>query len=216
MNPQASSKTITAILGGAFDPIHNDHLNLALEVVDSGLAQEVWFVPSPNRWDKSTLAPVEHRLKMLELALVDYPQFSLVSDEIHTPIFCGTTVLLQNFQKSYPEREFRLLTGADTYGGIPLWKDQTAPKDEQINGITLLKNFSLIVVPRLGYELPDSQQHHALGYQPLYIINPVQTLGRVGNASSSYIRALQSPLELREWVSKSVAEYILNNHLYNF
>ena len=38
-----------AILGGAFDPVHDDHLALAKVCLEKGICDEVWFVPSPNR-----------------------------------------------------------------------------------------------------------------------------------------------------------------------
>ena len=41
-----------AIMGGAFDPVHMDHVTVARLCLRNNLCDEVWFVPSPDRWDK--------------------------------------------------------------------------------------------------------------------------------------------------------------------
>jgi len=37
-----------AILGGAFNPIHNGHLYIANEVINQEIAREVIFMPNGN------------------------------------------------------------------------------------------------------------------------------------------------------------------------
>ena len=46
-----SSKTV-AVMGGAFDPVHRDHVYVAELCLKKGFCDEVWFMPSPDRWDK--------------------------------------------------------------------------------------------------------------------------------------------------------------------
>ena len=57
-----------AVLGGAFDPVHKDHMRVARTCLDRGFCDEVWFMPSPDRWDKQLNASPEDRFAMLELA----------------------------------------------------------------------------------------------------------------------------------------------------
>ena len=57
-----------AVLGGAFDPVHMDHMRVARTCLDRGFCDEVWFMPSPDRWDKVLKASPEDRFAMLELA----------------------------------------------------------------------------------------------------------------------------------------------------
>ena len=59
-----------AVLGGAFDPVHKDHMRVARTCLDRGFCDEVWFMPSPDRWDKTLNASPEDRFAMLELAAV--------------------------------------------------------------------------------------------------------------------------------------------------
>ena len=61
-----SSKSV-AIFGGAFDPVHRDHVRLARLCLDLKLCDELWFVPSPDRWDKKLFASPADRLAMLDL-----------------------------------------------------------------------------------------------------------------------------------------------------
>ena len=71
-----------AIMGGAFDPVHMDHVAVARLCLKYGLCDEVWFVPSPDRWDKTLNASPEDRFAMLELVTSDEPRFVL-SDDIN-------------------------------------------------------------------------------------------------------------------------------------
>ena len=62
-------KTKVAILGGAFNPIHNGHIQLAQFVLNaSGEFDEVWLMPANNHMYNKDMASPEHRLKMCELA----------------------------------------------------------------------------------------------------------------------------------------------------
>jgi hypothetical protein len=46
-----------AIYGGAFNPITNGHLQLATEIVHSGIVDEVWICPCGPRPDKPNVLP---------------------------------------------------------------------------------------------------------------------------------------------------------------
>ncbi len=76
------TKKNIAILGGAFDPIHNDHLTMAYEVLNFNFSDEVWFTPTPDsRWDKTCFSNTQHRLAMINLATQNERQFSVCTDD---------------------------------------------------------------------------------------------------------------------------------------
>ncbi|MCX6309823.1 MAG: adenylyltransferase/cytidyltransferase family protein, partial [Bacteroidia bacterium] len=43
-----SAPVRTALFGGSFNPLHTGHLALADQVLKQGLADEIWFVVSPQ------------------------------------------------------------------------------------------------------------------------------------------------------------------------
>ncbi|KKM28007.1 hypothetical protein LCGC14_1568970 [marine sediment metagenome] len=60
------------IFGGAFDPIHTDHLNKASQVLDATGYDRLLFMPTYKHiWDKKTADPA-HRVAMIYEALSDF------------------------------------------------------------------------------------------------------------------------------------------------
>lgn len=63
------------IIGGTFDPVHEGHLNLALDAMEQAQLDAVWFMPAkiqPFKQDRKVTAPAE-RLEMLALAIEGHP-----------------------------------------------------------------------------------------------------------------------------------------------
>ena len=129
-----TSKTFTAgILGGSFNPVHNGHIALARQVVEAGLADEVWLTLSP-------LNP----LKAQSDELIDDRQRL----ELYMPRPSYTINTLNELSRRHPEIQFRLLIGADNMQIFDRWK----ASDE------ILERFSPIVYPRAGYDCPGCME----------------------------------------------------------
>lgn len=202
-----------AVMGGAFDPVHKDHVSVARHCLRRGLCDEVWFIPSPDRWDKTLCASPEDRFAMLELVTGDDPRLVLSDEEIRQGDFRGTYVFLQGLQSKFPDVNFRLLVGADSYQGIPHWRDPLNFYGTNYNGHLLMRDFELIVFSRRGYPKPDLAVHEANGYAPLYWLGPEN--GFDGIYSSTAIRkALLCSNEKPEGLEQCVYDYIREHDLY--
>ena len=59
------------------------------EALDRQLADEVWFVPSPDRWDKHLFANAEHRLAMLRLVLAGESRFVVDMQQMQAAVNAG-------------------------------------------------------------------------------------------------------------------------------
>lgn len=206
-------KTI-ALFGGAFDPIHADHLRLAWECVNFKLAEEVWFVPSPDRWDKSLSVSQSHRVEMLKLAVEGEKRFRLCLDELEQGGFRGTWVFIQHLRERYSVKQFRLLVGADSYAGIPFWRDPQNFKGSEFNGEELLKSVPLIVFPRPGVAMPDPVAHSKSGYAQLYSFDHPGQCPALGSISSSEIRNRLRKGTASGLIPLKVQQYILHHGLY--
>jgi nicotinate-nucleotide adenylyltransferase len=204
-----------AIMGGAFDPVHMDHIAVARLCLKHGLCDEVWFVPSPDRWDKTLNASPEDRFAMLELVTSDEPRFVLSDEEIRQGDFRGSYVFLKGLAEKYPEVNFRLLVGADSYENIPHWRDPLHFYGTEYNGHLLLRDFSLIVFARSGYPQIDIDAHLAKGYAPLFWLGEKE--GFVGKFSSTAIRRelLYNRGVKPAGLAPAVYDYILENDLYS-
>jgi nicotinate-nucleotide adenylyltransferase len=206
---------VIAVFGGAFDPVHLDHAAIGRGVLDRALADEVWFVPCPDRWDKRLFAPADHRLAMLRLALGDEPRFVISDLEIQLGEFRGTYQFLLTLAGTHPDCEFRLVIGADSYATIPKWRDPLRFFGTEYNGLQLLREFSLIIFAREGSTLPSQEEHGVLGYRPFAVVGPGE--GFSGSFASSEIRdVLLHHKRQPPGLDPRVYEYIVAQELYTF
>lgn len=207
------STSTVAIFGGAFDPVHRDHITLANLCLSLKLCDEVWFVPSPNRWDKTLFASAEHRLAMLHLVTNKEPRIKVSDVEILMGEYRGSYVSIRELQKLHPDTHFRLLVGADTYGTIPRWRDPLHFYGTEFNGHLLLSEFELIVFSREDVPMPDVNLHEANGYAPLFCVGEKQ--GFIGHFSSSEIRReLFGESKKPDGLAPEVYRYIIKHKLY--
>lgn len=111
------------ILGGTFDPIHNGHLYIASSIHQKLLIKEIKFTPCyvPVHRDIPHTS-TKDRITMINLALENYPHFTLDQREIlrQEPSFMIDT--LTSFRNEYTQSPLCLILGADAYLKIPSWK----------------------------------------------------------------------------------------------
>jgi len=203
-----------AVMGGAFDPVHEDHVKVARLCLQHGFCEEVWFMPSPDRWDKTLNASPEDRFAMLELVTSDESRFILSDLEIQQGDFRGSYVFLMGLKEKFPDTNFKLLVGADSYENIPHWRDPLHFYGTEYNGQLLLRDIGLIIFARNGYPKPDEKVHLAKGYAPFCWIGAES--GFVGKYSSTQIRRdlLRNRNEKPAGLDPKVYDYIIENDLY--
>jgi nicotinate-nucleotide adenylyltransferase len=113
-----------AILGGTFDPIHIGHLILAEEACDQLGLSEVFVVPAgnpPHKQDRH-LAPVEDRLRMIDLAIAGNEAFHASRVDADRPGPHYTIDSVQIFQEQLPpDSELYFLMGYDSLAELPGW-----------------------------------------------------------------------------------------------
>ena len=70
------------LLGGTFNPVHEGHLSIAREAMLLFGLDAVWFIPCavPPHKPSTGLAPNEHRLAMLRLAIAGAHPYPVRSD----------------------------------------------------------------------------------------------------------------------------------------
>lgn len=110
---------------GSFNPIHNGHLHIATQALNCLGMAKLWFVLSPQNPQKSVqdlLASAE-RLKMLELALADYPELEICTLELSLPLPSYTYLTLRSLRARYPQTEFALLMGSDNFANLNSWRN---------------------------------------------------------------------------------------------
>ena len=115
------------IFGGSFDPIHNGHLNLAVELMEAHSLDEVWFIPAACSPFKQfpTATSAQDRLAMTALAIAGETRFRVLDLEINRegPSYTVDTLkTLVEAQKGQADPcTFALILGDDTARGFSGW-----------------------------------------------------------------------------------------------
>lgn len=192
-----------ALFGGSFNPPHDGHSAVvkALEGVDG--IDEIWLMPSANRWDKSISVSGPDRLRMIDLMIDDKHRNSAkpvraFDHEIRKPNLSTTFGTKAELEKLYPYHEFHFVFGSDVVPHIA--KSWT-------NGQELFDTASFIFMDRPGcVALKDCDLPKNSTCIPL---------SETRELSSSQVRRIaHDEATLAKLVSPSVARFIANRKLY--
>ena len=241
MNVDAHSPSMTPsiiLFGGSFNPPHRAHFRIAHAALDVFAPASMQIIPSGQPWQKPHVAPAEHRLAMLRLAVADdqsewqashaceYPiTINPLEIERDQPSYTIDTVraLHQNVPKNASQNEsdtrFIWLIGSDQLANFHTWRDWR----------DILQYTHIAVAQRAVHEinceqLSDPQlrdyyrQNHCTVTMPawrqqrhgLFIEFPAPAIA----VSSTQIRAQIHANQTTPDLTKSVEKYILKHGLY--
>lgn len=131
------------VFGGTFDPIHYGHLQLAEHAVKEVQLCKLLFVPAAKPPHKNgIIAPIGHRIAMLELACTGNKHFTCSNIEAELPTPSYTVDTLTELLKRYPaDAELYFIIGGDAFLDLMTWKSYTR----------ILSMVKIVVSPRIGY-----------------------------------------------------------------
>lgn len=121
LNPQNDSAPL-GILGGTFDPVHNGHLRLAIEMRDALGLSAVKLMPA--RYPPLREAPgmeAEHRLRLLEAAIEGETGLEVDDRELQREGFSYTVDTLRSLRQDEGDRPLCLVVGMDTFSRLYQW-----------------------------------------------------------------------------------------------
>ena len=133
---------------GSFNPIHTGHLIVASYVANHTDMQQVWFIVSPQNPLKpsSVLLNEYHRLHLVRLAVEDDLRLKASEVEFKLPRPSYTIDTLTYLQEKYPQHQFSIIMGSDSFQNLPKWK----------NFEQLIRNHSFIIYKRPGFEVTET------------------------------------------------------------
>jgi nicotinate-nucleotide adenylyltransferase len=193
------------ILGGTFDPIHHGHLVAASEVHHQLDLDRVLFVPAGNPPHKPhrPITPVNHRLRMIQLAIAGRLHFSISRVDVDRPGPCYTVDTLRLLRAAWgSEPALLFIVGVDSLTEIVTWYQPQS----------LLELCELAVVERPGVLVdPASLERELPG-----ISSKIHWIRMPGlEISSSELRArVREGRPISYLVPAPVERYILEQGLY--
>ena len=129
-----NNKLKTGIFSGSFNPVHIGHLALA---------------------KRDDLMDDRLRLELVEAAVAGYAKFRTSDIEFTLPQPTYTIDTLRTLDRTYPDREFHFIMGADNWSSINRWKESE----------TLITSYPILIYPRKGYEINIPETNVNTGIQ---------------------------------------------------
>lgn len=201
------------LLGGTFDPIHYGHLRPAQEVLDALSLDEMRLIPSarpPHR--AAPVASAEQRLRMAQLAVTEFPRFSVDDREIRRSGPSYTVPTLESLRVEMGDRPLCLVLGLDAFLGLESWHRWGEIPDLA----------HLVVLTRPGWVLGDlpAWAGGRLGPPEDLALSPAGRLFFLAvkpqNISATGIRsALARGQSVQGLLPQAVQGFICQNHLYS-
>jgi nicotinate-nucleotide adenylyltransferase len=132
---------------GSFNPIHVGHLIIANQILNETEIHKIWFIVSPQNPLKKEqkLLDEYQRLHLARLAVEDDKRMKASDIEFHLPKPSFTINTLAYLEEKYPTHQFIIIMGSDSFQNIHKWK----------NFQTIIKNYSIIVYKRPGFEIDN-------------------------------------------------------------
>lgn len=187
------------IFGGSFNPPHNMHQDIALNLIKEHYLDKVIFVPTGNYYPKQELVEFKHRYEMLKIMTNDYSNIE-VSDYEAKGELTYTYQTLDYFQKKYPNDEIYFILGTDNLKEFKKWR----------NYEYVLKTYKILTVNRNKDNISDILSEYK-DYKNSIIIANIPLC----EISSTEIRKeIKSNTNLLNKLNKNVLEYIEKEKLY--
>lgn len=215
------------VFGGSFDPVHYGHLLLAESCREQCPLDHVFFVPSgipPHKQDlRRTTGDV--RATMLELAIADVPEFSVLRFEIDRPNVSFTVDTLRFCHTLHPMAEWFLLLGTDMFRDLPNWRSAEEVVRLAVPIVAERPEKTASNGPLPDGPFSTNPRYHSTEYVTEWI-RTVRTavnletrslsvsMPESGISSTEIRRRVAKKRSIRFWTPSSVVEYIETERLY--
>ena len=139
---------------GSFNPIHIGHLIIANHVLNETPINKIWFIVSPQNpfKESKTLLNEFDRLHLVRLATQDDNRIKCSDIEFNLPKPSYTSNTLAFLSEKYPEHQFSIIMGSDSYQNLDKWK----------NYETIINNYPVYVYKREGHEIKKTFDKEAV------------------------------------------------------
>ena len=189
------------LFGGTFNPPHLGHLIIAQTIFEAENFDKIIFIPaniSPHKKNKKT-SRIDMRVKMLDLAIKDNPNFELSNIEMARGgvSYSYETIITFKNDNNIATNDLYYLIGSDTLKNFHQWK----------NSKKILNECKLIVAIRPGFNPSDI---------PNWILSNVQfsNIPRIEISSSIIRERWKNGKTIRYMVTQPVWKYINDNKLF--
>lgn len=181
------------IFGGTFNPFHNDHLKIIINIKKKFDFDEIWVLPTNQNPFKS-IQPISdtQRLEIINLFIKKYKFIKVKDYELKNKEPSLTTNTVDYIVNKFPFDDFYLIFGDDQLTHFEKWE----------NWENIVQKCKLIFVSRENQEMIDFNMLNKYNAQYFYYLqnqNISSTKIRCGNYKN---------------INKKLIKYINENNLY--
>lgn len=189
------------IFGGCFNPPHQMHKDIALNLIKKHYLDKVIYVPTGNFYKKDNLASDIDRYNMLKLMLKDTSNLEVSDYEFGKLKYTYQT--LTYFKNQYPNADIYFILGSDNLKELDSWKEYEY----------ILSNFKILVIRRNNDNIDEILNKYYKWKENII----------TADISLNYISSTQIRNYLKEsgtinitsnMIDGNVLEYIVKNGLY--
>lgn len=195
------------LFGGTFDPIHNGHLQSAVELTELFNLSELSLVPNYQPVHRDTPdANSDHRIAMLELAVADMPNLIVDSREATRGGPSYTIDTIEEILAEEADAQIFFFMGVDAFSDFDRWH-----RWEE-----LIKLAYIVVINRPGCELSSFANDLLEGKVGPEQALPVElcTLSQMEISATKIRTRIERGRSIRYLVPAEVREYIERQNLY--
>ena len=188
---------------GSFNPIHVGHLVIANHIAETKMIDEVWFVVSPQNpfKEKKSLLQDYHRLRLVNEAIDENPKLKSSDIEFSLSKPSYTIDTLAFISEKHPDCEFSLIMGEDNIKSFHKWK----------NHEVILKNYKIIVYPRIGIDDKTTTKSEILNHKNVTFLTDTPVM----KVSASFIRkAIKEGESVEYLLTDKVWKYVKEMSFY--
>ncbi len=185
------------IFGGSFNPPHNMHKKIGLELIEKGYLDKVIYVPTGDKYQKKDLIDATKRYDMVKFMIEDSENLSVSDYEIQNKL-TYTYQTLSYFNHLYSKDEIYFVCGSDNLLEFDTWN----------NYHYILDKYKILVMKRGEDKIEEIVSKYP---------NVIEVNITMSDLSSTKIREWIKAERIEELGTKmdsSVIDYIKKKNLY--
>ena len=193
-------KIKVCILGGAFNPIHNGHINASKFILNTSKTfDEVWLMPCYNHSDGKRMETPHHRLEMCKLAVQKDGRIKVSDYEIKNKLKGETYHLAKRIlEEDWAKNKYDL--------SIAIGQDNANSFEDWVNYRHLEKMIRFVVLTRKGVEIPSGSVWYL--NPPHIYLNDENDLTNISSTKVRELFNLGKENELKFFLDEKVFNYI--------
>jgi nicotinate-nucleotide adenylyltransferase len=132
---------------GSFNPIHTGHLIIANHILNETDLKKVWFMVSPQNPFKTSHSLLNEydRFHLVQKAIEGDLRLKASDIEFSLPKPSYTVATLAYLKEKYPNYEFSIIMGSDSFQNLSKWK----------NPEVIVRDYPIIIYRRPGFEISN-------------------------------------------------------------